>query len=774
MLLFLAPQTGGDFKTLVNAVRGRPGAFVRASQDLNQAALDRSRLERYLSAIRLLNDADPGRLKQTTPLLARSLAIKVNEKCLDRIPELQAPCLMDGQESLILNDGHSTSIVEALTSGPASDLAMEASYTPQLSYGYYSPYVASVLDIARIMSSFSTAQYQYIPALSSTRVDRVTLTLNTPPSFHDPKSVLVAALPAVEQAQLPPMHAVNPKETYCAKKTSLVLPVEGAPLVFSTGYARDVTLNLTSTDGKSINLPASADAQQGGFVIDTSGLRDISLGDSVRGALHGYWGFQEFDGPGFQLTNAHAQSWGLAAGDDGPLIAGREGTVHLQAASVSCIDGIVVKDPAGKELTVEWKVVKPNEVAVKVPLQDVTPGSMTLLVKQYGASPTQPVNLRTFSEAGHLDGFAIHAGESQGTLRGSRLDQVAGLEIKNVQFIPGKLSTNLTGDELTMEAQDAGVASGLKPGDAVKAKVTLKDGRVFSLKASVDPPRPSVTLIGKSVRTSPSSTDSKVQISDPDELPQGEMLTFSVRARSPPAFTHDEMIEVATDDKSFSADLSLANGWITLENARIAVATLDPAKAFGPSAFGPLLFRVISDGVAGDWQPLATLVRLPTLRDLQCPSTSELACKLSGANLFLVDSVSNDPEFTHPVQVPDGFPGYSLPVPHPNDGQLYVKLRDDPKVIDRALVGIQQLPASPDESARAVARQAAVRDPIADSTANEHPALATSTQVAPSQPTPPATATPEKTAPQPSAAAPNPTNPATSQSPAPAASPNST
>ncbi len=47
-LLFLAPETGGDFKTLRNAVRGRPGSFVRASQDLNQASLDRSRVQTYL------------------------------------------------------------------------------------------------------------------------------------------------------------------------------------------------------------------------------------------------------------------------------------------------------------------------------------------------------------------------------------------------------------------------------------------------------------------------------------------------------------------------------------------------------------------------------------------------------------------------------------------------------------------------------------------------------------------------------------------------------
>src|SRR3984957_10553111 len=163
------------------------------------------------AAVRALDETDPGRLKEAAPLLARSLAIKVDERCLDRLPELQAPCLMKGQESLILNDGHSTSIVEALTTGPASDLAMEASFSPQLSYGYYSPYIASILDIARILDSFHTAQYQYIPALAAPHGDKIDLTLNTAPSFNNPKSVLVVALPAVEQPQLPPLHAVNPK-----------------------------------------------------------------------------------------------------------------------------------------------------------------------------------------------------------------------------------------------------------------------------------------------------------------------------------------------------------------------------------------------------------------------------------------------------------------------------------------------------------------------------------------------------------------------------------
>jgi len=710
VLVFLAPKTSGDFRTLMGAVQGRPGAFVRTSQDLNQATLDSSRLDAYLRAVHALDETSPGTLKEVAPLLGRSLAIKVNASCLDRIPELQASCLMQGQDALILNDGHSTSIVEALTSGPASDLAMEASYTPQLSYGYYSPYIASVLDIARIFGSFTTAQYQYIPALATQRGEVVALTLNTPPSFHDPKSVLVTALPAVEAPQPPPLHAVDPKEIYCARKSSLVLPVEGAPLVFSTGYAHDLHLALTGSDGKTIDLPATADAQQGGFVVDTSGVGARTLGNIVQGSLKGYWGFEPFAGPAFRLVNARAESWRLAA-DESAAIVGREDTIHLQASSVSCIDRIMVRDPAGKELAAEWKAVRPDEVEVKLPLQAAQPGQLTLLVKQYGAAPPQPVALQAFAEAAHLDSFTLHAGDNQGVLTGARLDEVSGLAVAGVAFTPGALASSQGVDQLTMTAQDAAAIAALKPGDAGLAKVRLKDGRVLDLEALIAAPRPSVVLIGKSVEPSASSSGSHIQLANDDELPQRAQLTFSVRAKSPAAFGQDEMLQVATADGSYSTTLSLANGGITLENRSVAIANLDPERAFGASAFGPLQFRVVDGGVTGDWQALATLVRLPRLRELVCPATRELACKLSGNGLFLVDSIATDPHFEHAVQVPDGFPGYAMPVPHPKDGQLFVKLRDDPDVVNLASVDTRELPPSPQEAERASVRHAAASPP---------------------------------------------------------------
>jgi hypothetical protein len=585
---------------------------------------------------------------------------------------------------------------------------MEASYTPQLSYGYYSPYIASVLDITRILESFRTAQYQYIPALATQREDKLALTLNSPPSFHSPMSVMVIALPAVESAQLPPLHAVDPKEIYCVRRSTLVLPVDGAPLAFSTGYAHGLTLNVTGRDGKSIALPAVADPIQGGYVVDTTALGNAALGDSIHASLKGYWGFEPYEGPTFRLINVHAKSWELAAGDEAALIVGRQDTIHLQADSVSCVDGIMLKDPGGKQLKVDWKTTRPDEVEIKLPLQDAAPGAMTLLVTQYGNNQPDPILLHTFADAGRIDGFAIHSGDIVGILKGNRLDEVASLTFKGNVFVPGELTTKQGTDELPMVAQDPQAVLALKPERSTAAKVTLKDGRVFPILGTIDAPRPAVTLLGLNVQSSPSGQNSNILLSEQSELPQDATLTFSLRTQSPAAFAHDEYIEVATGDESSTVALNFSNSGLMLENSQVAVATLNPAKAFGGAAFGPLQFRIVSLGAVGDWQPLVNLVRLPMLKDLKCPATPELACKLSGSNLFLIDAVSDDPKFEHSVKVPDGFLGSALPVPHPTAGSLYVKLRDDPSVVNKTALTTQEIPPSTDEAARADARSSAV------------------------------------------------------------------
>jgi hypothetical protein len=703
VLVFLAPETGGDFKTIVGAVRGRPGAFVRASQDLNQATLDRSRLNVYLAAIHRISQTDFDHLKTASPLLARSLSIKFDSDCLQRIPELQAPCLMQGRESLVLSDGHSASIVEALTSGPASDLAFALSSTAQAGSGYSSPYIASAMDIARIMESFRTAQYQYIPALATEQGDQLSLELNAVPSFHNPKSVLVVALPAVESPQMPPLHPVNPKEVYCAERTELVLPAEGAPLTFATGYAHDMVLRLKGKDGKFLELPVKADAEKGGFVANTAGLSPSNFGDILDGSLHGYWGFEPYNGPEFRLQNAHPQHWQLAGDEQQSLIAGRDSTVHLVAQEAACVDTILFQQASGKPEKAEWKSPEPNEVVVTLPLKKTKPGAFTLLVKQFGSKEADAVHLEAFAQPGHLDSFTLHAGDLSGVLKGSHLGEVKALSLSGVSFKPA--ASPLTGgvDELSLAATDTKAAEGLKAGDTATAKVTLKDGRVLSLETTVASPRPRVTLIGKSVQPPATDSTGNIQLGDQDELPQNALLTFSIHAQAPAAFSGDEKIEVGTVHGAYLATLTLNNG-LTLEDSQVALASLDTGKAFASSASGPLRFRIIENDVPSDWQPLATLVRLPVLRDLKCPDESDRPCKLTGSNLFLLNSVSNNPQFDHPVQVPEGFPGYALTVPRPTAGQLYIKLHDDPSVVNVVLFPADKQPLPPNATPAAASK----------------------------------------------------------------------
>ena len=60
--------------------------------------------------------------------------------------------------------------------------------------------------------------------------------------------------------------------------------------------------------------------------------RPEKLPANATGTLHGYWGFDSFEGPSFHLANAHPEQWTLASADQHALIVGRKDTVHLDAA----------------------------------------------------------------------------------------------------------------------------------------------------------------------------------------------------------------------------------------------------------------------------------------------------------------------------------------------------------------------------------------------------------------------------------------------------------
>ena len=79
----------------------------------------------------------------------------------------------------------------------------------------------------------------------------------------------------------------------------------------------------------------------------------------------------------------------------------------------------------------------------------------------------------------------------------------------------------------------------LKPGRSDRKHYAQRRAR-DRLKSFVSAPRPSAALIGMSVLPSASKSESNIQLSDQNELPQDAKLTFSVRAKLPTVFGHDE------------------------------------------------------------------------------------------------------------------------------------------------------------------------------------------------------------------------------------------
>jgi hypothetical protein len=745
VILFLAPETGGDFSTLRSAVRGRPGIFVRASQDLIESGFEQARIETYLAAIRRVPPDDSKGLAEHSDLLSRTLNLKPNGDCFKRPVDMQAACLTQAGNQSLLDDGHGQSVADALNDGSNSDLINQASYTRLAGGGNYSPYVGAIVDLIRITSTLHTAKYQYIPAIAFPDGDALNLRLNTPPSFNNPKSVIVIGLPAIQAAVPPPLRASNPETISCLLKPAVALPVEGAPLVYATALAHDLVLHIDGLNGGT-DIPVTPDAFRGGLVLAHLPARkplplessrdenaDVNSNpkpnanpgskpaapvthettNTVTGTITGFWGFDAFKGPTLRLQDTPGKDWKLA--DDDVLIAGRENHLMLSSTGTACVDTISLDASSGKLVETKWKPTeKPAAVDVTVPLKSIDPGALHLAVKQFGETKLDTVAAKTYSEPARLASLELHAGDTTADLTGSSLDQVQQLTINNLTFTPAPPSTPSNQDtatpppappnsdtQLRLTLPPNSQAPKLRVGEHLTGSFSLKDGRTLTLPVTVSPARPSVTLISKNIGQ---SSTTPIHLADQDDLPVDQQLTFSLKSVAP--FPRTGKIEISNADESLHSTLSVSSGNLVLQNPHTILATLDPLKDFGASAFGPLRLRPVSpDGTTGDWLPLVTLVRLPTFKDLHCPPDTAQPCTVTGSSLYLVDSIATDPAFTSPTTVPEGFVGTALTLPRPAKTGFFLRLRDDPTAANIVTLPILPLsapttaPSSPTASA---------------------------------------------------------------------------
>jgi hypothetical protein len=732
-LFFLAPETGGDFSTLRAAVRGRPGAFVRATQDLQAASWDRMRLDAYLNEVHVTSQTDPALLKPRAEQAARTLGIKLDQQCFDKPSDQQAPCLVQHTDGLVLDDANVQSLVAQIANGSTADLMNQLSWSQAAGAGAYSPYVGAIVDTAKILSSLRTAHFQYIPALALPTKDTLNLRLNVPPSFRDPKSVVVVALPPIAAAKMPPLHPVNPADVFCAGKPNLVLAADGAPLVFATQLAHELTLHLEPKGSEAkesaakpaeskpapIDLPVKADASQGGLVL-VGAAPPLPAGEWTA-TLHGQWGFDPWEGPRFHLRAAQPGKWTIAAGDQSALVVGRDDKLHLEDESTLCVDKVELQ-AAAAPLKLTWKSSKPEQLEVSVPMKDVAPGPVTLLIHQFGVEKPDSIALKAYAEAASLDKLTLNSGDSEAQLKGTRLDEVAQAAVDGITLKPAGLKRIDDLDQLTLHTDSD--PSSLQTGKTVSAIVDLRDGRQLKTPVTIGPPRPQIELLSKGAQGDASAPPSPVHLGSADDLPLEGRLVFFLKARVPKAFPRAEKVEVAATDGSFRTLLSLADNSLMLEDAKTALGVVEPLARFGSSAFGPIQARALStEGVAGDWLPLGTLVRLPGFKELRCPHTLTKPCTLTGSNLFLASSISATPEFDNPTEIALDFTGTQLAVPHPVNGLLYLKLRDDPETVQTLTLPVTpasapqtstQLPASTPQAPMQLPPAAPQTAPAAD------------------------------------------------------------
>jgi len=685
-------------------VRDRPGAFIRAAQDLQAASWDRMRVEAFLAQAKVTSQTDPKSLKEHAEMAARSLGVKINQDCFEKPSELQVSCLAQNSAGMVLDDSNAQSLVAQLTSGSTTDLMNQLSYSSVGGGGAYSPYIGAIVDTARILSSLHTAHFQYIPALALPTADTLNLRLNMPPSFRNPKSVVVVALPPLGPAKPEPLHPLAPADSFCAQKPGLVLPAEGAPMVFASQLAHDLVLHIEAPanfKSPSIDLPVTADPSKGGLVLKQPAPA-LPAG-SLAGIVRGKWGFDNWTGPQFRLYSTQPGDWKLAAADQSALVVGREDTLHFEGQNTLCVDRVEEQAADGRTIRLIWKSPRPEALDVLVPMKDAAPGPVTVSIYQFGTDKPQAVAMTAFADAASLDRLTLSAGDQEALLKGTRLDEVATAELDGIAFMPFTLSRVEDHDQLILKA--SGSTARLDPDKHYVAHVELKDGRKLKTPASVDLPRPQATLMSKGVQADNSAAPSPVQLGSADDLPLEGRLIFFLKSTVPAKFPRNQKVELAASDGSFGTQLSLADGGMILADAKTAMGSIEPLSRFGPSAFGPVRLRVLSsDGATGDWVPLGTLVRLPGFKELRCPRAIAKPCTLTGTNLFLADSFAASPDFEVPTVVPQDFTGTQLSVPHPANGVLYLKLRDDPVTVQTLTLPITLI--TPAESKAAAQMQA--------------------------------------------------------------------
>ncbi|SDF22102.1 hypothetical protein [Terriglobus roseus] len=668
-VIFLAPAHSGDFDTLRSVVKKNPGVFSHAADSLFKVSLQQQRIERYLAGMQAVAQEEDKVIAARSAKLASALVLKPDADCFKQPVDDQVDCLTQTSAPMLLDTGNEQTISAAISTGASSDFINEAS---QNDGGVYSAYVGTVIDLVHLLGLLHTAQYRYIPAITLPQGTSLNTRLNTAPSFGNPMSVIVVALPPIQASRLPDLHLATPRQAFCLRDPEMVLPLRGSTSFYSTEFAHDLYLDFGSK-----MLPITPDVLAGGLIRDpsrqvggVSPVTDSADEPFLRARLRGRWGFDEFDGPELLFQRSEGIGWKIM---NGPFLAGQTSPQQLRANATACLHNVFLHQPDGTASEIPFTMTDDGSINLSMSTHDRDAGKYVLQLSQYGSvAPIALPFTERANEGGDVELASLSPDGKNVLMTGKKLDQIAVISTAGGRLTAASPATQ----------SDAIFTLPLKRKVSVgdDLLVTYLDGRSQNIALVAEDATTTLHVLALQPSVENPPTELAIELLTAGAIPLHSTLHFMVGSDGVIAPT--DRIEIATVNGEADAVLSFLppDASLVLEDAHTIVGSIDLDRKLGESAFGALHIRMVrANGEKGAWVEFGTLVRRPHLSSVHCDAKN---CVLHGREIFLMQEISTTQDLQGAVQIPrtavtDDF---SFTVEKARAKTLYCSLRDNPSI----------------------------------------------------------------------------------------------
>lgn len=447
-------------------------------------------------------------------------------------------------------------------------------------------------------------------------------------------------------------------------------------------FAKDFKLQINGAGSYRKEFPLRKNIGASGWELNLTreDVNSLPKGEAMYEAfLIGARGFSEIRSPKFILPAPVGGTYEIKAATRKEFTAGGKRVVTISNASggCRCLQTVTYKPASGAPLVYEavpaagknqFKVsADGKEVFFEIDATNLPIGGGVLELKNYGGE-TANLNLKLYPPPPEITDLKISAGDREGVLIGSRLEQIQSLETngKKAKVLPNNDSSNGkpgNSNERTFIFEEASVrqASG-----KIALVLGLEDNRMLSVAKAFNagPARPAfVAELGE--------IDAVYPAENVSPRPQFDLSTYPIIPVNAPELTvmlHSTLTDYDFKPENLAIEIRLEKTEKAVLNAAASIdlEVLDPSTVRARLAPGEELKKLLGGrrlqlrlkdrerGVS-DWYTVRqTFVRLPRIESISCVVQLNGNCEITGAGLDYIGGISIDggaiwqPEATTP------------------------------------------------------------------------------------------------------------------------------